>query len=193
MNLPSFRRSASLFALTSALTSALTVGFSAHAVVLDGHIQLSSITNSNYHRLDGANLSLSIDQTPEGDWTGVWFVHQLGYIKEVTYNTDEGSLWFLVKPGELISAEMVAPGSTAKRIQLGYNPKVALKNQSPLKVGNDFYLAGLTRKTYAEYTIFGWAHIRKDIFGRFKLLDSAVAYGEPGLLAGTRLSATPAP
>ncbi len=187
MNLPSIRRSASLFALASALSVAVP----AHAVVLDGHIQLSGLTNSTHQRPDGANFSLSIDQTPEGDWTGVWFIHQLGYIKEVTFNTDEGSLWFHVKPGELISAQMLAPGSTAKRIQLGYNPKIALKDQSPLKVGNDFYLAGLTRKTYTDYTVFGWVHIRKDIFGRFKLLDAAVAYDEPGLLAGTRLSAVP--
>ncbi len=189
MNQLALRRSARLLALASTLACA---ALAAHAVVLDGHIRGGNTSPSNPQNV-GGNLALYIDQTPEGDYTGVWFIHEQGYIKETTFNTDEGSLWFLVKPGELISAQMLAPGSGAKPVQLGYNPKVALQKQSPLKVGNDFYLAGLTRKTYADYTIFGWVHIRKDIWGRFKLLDSAVAYGEQGILAGTRLSAVPAP
>jgi hypothetical protein len=190
MNLPRLRHVASLFTLTAALTCA---ALPAQAVVLDGHIKLGGITNSGTLGLGGANLSLVIDQTPEGNYTGAFFIHEQGYLKLVTINTDEGSAWFVVKPGELISAQMLAAGSGAKPVPSGYNPKASLKGQSPIKVGNDFYLAGLTRTTYADYTVFGWVHIRKDIFGRFKLLDAAVAYDEPGLLAGTRLSAVPAP
>ena len=63
-----------------------------------------------------------------------------------------------------------------------------------IKVGNDFYLAGRTRVGFDSqaYTVFGWVHLHKDFWGRIKVVDAAVAYGEAGILAGTRQAWAPA-
>jgi hypothetical protein len=168
---------------------ALLGGASAtQAVVLDGHITLSTVTGASGSVKP--NLKLNIDQTPEGNYTGVTFLHQWGLLKLVSVNIDEGSSWYVVKKGDLVNAS--TSGSTGAQSIPGLGNSTT--TQGGVKVGNDFYLAGLTRTSYTTpATVFGWVHLRKDIWGRFKIVDAAVAYDETGIVAGTRLTALPAP
>jgi hypothetical protein len=184
---PSLARLAKV-ASHATLGLALMAASAAQAVVLDGHIKLSTATGNNTPVKP--NLQLTIDQTPEGNYTGATFLHQWGLLKLVSVNIDEGSSWYVVKKGALINASTSSATGAQSIPGLGNSTTT----QGGVKVGNDFYLAGLTRTSYTTPpTVFGWVHLRKDIWGRFKIVDAAVAYDETGIVAGTRLTALPTP
>ncbi len=177
-----------LLARHATLGIALLAATAAQAVVLDGHIYLNTISGSNTRVKP--NLKLAIDQNPDGNYTGATFLHQWGQIKQLSVNIDESSSWYVVKKGDLINAN-TSSSTGAQFIPWLGNSTTA---QGGVKVGNDFYLAGLTRTSYTTPpTVFGWVHLRKDLFGRFKVVDAAVAYDETGIVVGTRLTALPTP
>lgn len=161
-------------------------GTSAHAVVETGHWH----TQPN---LGNTNAYVSIDQTVGGDFTGTMFNYdkQAGTLQFITKNIDEGSQLFLTKPGdELSNAAINALPASASF-------------STPVVVGTDFYLGGRTRSasdpgfSWADptfYDTFGWAHIHVDASGLLQVVDSAVAFREHGLIAGTtQIVAVPEP
>lgn len=72
-------------------------------------------------------------------------------------------------------------------VEWGLAPQIAA-------VGQEFYLGGRTRTAYINgyFDTFGWAHFKVDATGQLKLLDSAVAFNEGGIIVGT-LQAVPEP
>ena len=108
----------------------------------------------------------------------------------VTYTVDQGVDLFLVQAGDVISSAALSQGRYPVMKELGALAFVDV----PLP--GDFYL-GLATTDYvyaSEYqtrNVWGWAHFRNDGAG-LRLLGSAVAYGEGGIVAGTT-TAVPEP
>lgn len=170
------------FALSAAV---LTMAAQAHAVVEAGH-WTASITPGSASSLD---LYTTIDQTPGGDYTGVFSNYANGVLKGVTYNVDQGSDLFVVQKGTIFSNDTVAgqPFIYGVSVEWGLAPQTAT-------VGQEFYLGARTRTSYTPgfFDTFGWAHFKVDATGQLKLLDSAVAFNEGGIIVGT-LQAVPEP
>lgn len=154
----------------------------AHAVVLsDTQVTLES--GANY----GADYELLVNQAPEReDLTAVFFNKQnaagLSRLGVVTYTVDQGVDLYLVRAGDVISSAALAEGRYPVMKELG---AVAFVD---VPLPGDFYL-GLATTDYvyaSEYqtrNVWGWAHFRNDAAG-LRLLGSAVAYGEGGIVAG---------
>lgn len=174
----------------AAASALLTAHVAAHAVVSFGHW---AVANAPSGTLPDFNLTITLDQTIGGDYTSSFWKYdaQAGTLRFVTLNADEGSVLFLVKPGEVVSQAMVnAPGIHS----LGDSSAAVL-------VGKDFYLGaatsslsdpGVTWSNYQQRTSFGWAHFQAQADGSLKILDSAMAFREAGIVVGT-LQAVPEP
>ena len=169
----------------------------AHATVEAGHWSVNTVSDSS--NLVGYNTAISIDQTAGGDSTSTFWSYNAstGTIRFVSYNTDEGSTLFLVKPGETVSQDMVLnPGSH----QMAIVP-VTSGSQATVQVGTDFWLGaatsslsdpGVTWANVSTRTSFGWAHLQAQADGSLKILSSAMAFREGGIVVGA-LQAVPEP
>lgn len=171
-------------------SSMLVAQLAAHATVSAGHWSASA--GNAFPGLD-INLSIRIDQTIDGDFTGTFWNYnaQAGTLRYVTTNIDEGSTLFLVKPGDVVSQAMVdAPGVN----DLG-------NGEAAVVVGREFYLGaatsslsdpGVTWGNIEQRTSFGWALFQAQADGSLKILDSAMAFREAGIVVAT-LQAVPEP
>jgi hypothetical protein len=184
--------------LASAMAAALLVSsMSAHAVVESGHWQ---VTNPSPASDLGSNLTVRIDQTVDGDFTGTFWRYEAatGSIRYLQANADESSVLYLVKPGEVVGQPMVsAPGAHSLGGEAGLGPTWG----PSVQVGKDFYLGAATSSTsdpgfswanLDQRTSFGWAHFQAQADGTLALLDSAMAFREAGIVVGT-LQAVPEP
>jgi len=160
-----------------ALALALTA--QAHAVVEAGHWQSNTTTSPTRPEI---NFSITVDQTVGGDYTGTFLNYTAGQLKGITLNVDEGSALYIVKPGDVFTQ---ASSKLAQAVPFG---------TTAATVGTDFYLAAKTRSfsdpgfswTDPEfYVTFGWAHFKVDASGLPKLVDSAMAFREGGIVVGT--------
>ena len=162
----------------------------AHATVEAGHWQLAHRSGSGSGGSLGS-VSVTVDQTIEGDVTGTIFDYDVatGKLDYITHNVDEGSELFLVTPGSVLSA------------QTAISLTSFLKNPEPIQVGQEFYLGAGTRSAsdpgfqWADgaWTSWGWAHVKLDrATGKLAIVDSAMAFREPGIVVGT-LQAVPEP
>lgn len=166
-----------------ALTLSALTATQAHALVEGGHWIPSPYTGS----FGGDNFSVSVDQTPEGDYTGVFMHYAAGVLTGVGMNADEGARLYVVKAGDVFTNASSASAAAVGRV-------------TPLNVGTDFYLAAKTRSytdpgfSYDDsfYSSFGWAHFKVDASGLPQLIDSAMAFREGGIIVGT-LQAVPEP
>jgi len=150
----------------------------AHAVVEAGHWSLDK------QSFAGSNLAISVDQTVSGDYTGTFFNYNAatGTLQYVTSNIDEGSQLFITRPGEVLTNASI----TAL-------PSSASLSSGPV-VGKDFYLGARTRSASdpgfswsdpSFYSSFGWAHFKLGSNGKLQIVDSAMAFREIGIMAGT--------
>lgn len=134
------------------------------------------------------NLSVWVDQTPEGDYTGGFFTYEDGQLTGVTINVDEGSDWFLVTAGAAFSEAALAQGQFPFLIgatDFGPTQTVA--------VGNEFYLGARPKSGYGPSDVagYGWGHFQV-IDGVPTLVGSAMAFNEAGIIVGT-MQAVPEP
>lgn len=156
--------------------STLALATQAQAVVEAGHWGAFNYPTSQI----GDNFSVRVDQTVEGDYTGVFMNYTAGQLKGITFNVDEGAKVYIVQPGDVFTQ-----ASSAQAINVF--------GDTPIPVGTDFYLAAKTRSytdpgfTYDDsfYTSFGWAHFQADANGQLQLLGSAMAFREVGIIVGT--------
>ena len=160
---------------------------SAHAVVEAGHWYLGASVDA---ATGTTTTGLTIDQTVTQDFTGftLAFNKAAGTLALTGFNLDESGVLFVTQPGALISQALVSQGQA-----LG---------STPVTVGQDFWLGvatshnsdpGFTWATYQNRTTFGWAHLQALSDGSLKLLDSAMAFREPGIYVGTLQAAVPEP
>lgn len=171
----------------AAAAALLASHLAAHATVAAGH--WDAVAGNPY---PGVNQSIIVDQTIDGDYTGTFWQYnaQAGTLRFVTNNTDEGAVLFRVQQGEVVSQAMVeAPGTHA------------LNNGTDVFVGTDFYLGaatsslsdpGVSWSNVQQRTSFGWAHFQAQADGSLKILSSAMAFREAGIVVGT-LQAVPEP
>lgn len=180
MSLESFRM--------ALLAGALAWTGAAHALVVEpGHWTSSSYTND---WPPGSNFAVLVDQTPDGDYTGVFMQYGSGLLTGITYNLDEGADLFVVQPGtEFSTASIAALGQPFVYGPSSYESGWSRGVQLP--VGTDFYLGARTRTSYDEFTVFGWAHFVVDAQGAPRIVDSAMAFDSSGIVVGT-LDAIPA-
>lgn len=184
-----FTRSSITKSVLSAATL-LALSTQAHALVEAGHWTL---TNGSPGGVDiPGNTYTTIDQTPDGDYTGILSNYLNGVITGISYNVDEGSDLFVVQKGAVFSNETVISQNLpflhgVSVFESGWTPGSAT-------VGQEFYLGARTRTNYQQgfFDTFGWAHFKVNAAGQLTLLDSAVAFNEGGIVVGT-LQAVPEP
>lgn len=160
----------------------------AHATVESGHWFVLPMVGGNN---PAVNAYIGVHQTVQGDYTGsdVNYDAAKGTLLFQGYNADEGSELFLVKPGDALTS--TSQGDFVSLYTL-FN--------TPAQVGQDFYLGVGTRSgsdpgfSWAEHawSSFGWAHFQADDQGQLKIIDSAMAFRELGIVVGT-LTAVPEP
>jgi len=173
----------------AAAAALLATSLAAQAVVETGHWSYGPLVN-------GTN-TLGVDQNTSGTNS---------YGVQTTYNAQAGTLSFGIRTlGAPAALFLVTPGQVVGSDNwLKAQPIVDPQNgtQSYLQVGKDFYLGTATiALTDPEFnwatvnttrTTFGWAHFQAQADGTLKLLDSAMAFREPGIKVGT-LQAVPEP
>lgn len=167
-----------LRALASAAL-ALLASTQAQAVVEAGHW---SLTNGS--AMDNTNLTITVDQTAAGDYTGTFLQHdaQAQTLQFVSMNVDEGSQLFLTQAGAALTNDSISALPLAAFMV------------SPTVVGSDFYLGARTRSMSDPgfswsnpdfYVTFGWAHVQRDAQGNLHIVDSAMGFRESGIVVGT--------
>lgn len=171
-------------AKAAACTLALAAAhLSAHAVVEAGHWRFTQDPAGPF-----GNFSVQVDQTAGGDYTGTFFNYNAnaGTLTYIGANVDEGSEVWLTQAGAVVDNN--------------FKPSLT-SGITTVAVGTDFYLGAATSSatdpgfswaTLSNRTSFGWAHFRADSSGKLTLVDSAMAFREPGIVVGT-LSAVPEP
>lgn len=178
--------------LIAAATAVLLLSTPAHAVVEDGHWTLNGPLQAGYGSALGTNFNLSVDQTQDGDYTGVFLTYDQGLLTGVSLNTDQGADIFVVQPGLAFDkAAALEPSLTqfliGPSIQAPFDGARHIDSVGTVNVGQDFYLGVQTRAViYNDFTVFGWAHFKTDSTGAIQMVDSAMAYGEAGIVIGTR-------
>ena len=181
------RKALSFAVLAAAITLTTTP---AYAQVESGHWKVFNYKDKAPPNGLGDNTTISIDQTPAGDYTGTFLKYNpwAATLQFITLNTDEGSTLYLVKPGDIIS--------NATKAHLTSFSQASLKT---LKVGWDFYLAvattsfsdpGFSWQNLSHSTSFGWAHFKMNWLGKLTIVDSAMAFRETGIVVG-KLQAAP--
>lgn len=178
-----------------ALTLGLALTTSAQAVVESGH------WTSYFADRPDDNFSVGVDQTIAGDYTGLFMRYEAGRLTGITHNVDEGADLFLVQAGTEFSQASIAAG--AHTFVEGVSRQFGdFSSAVALPVGTDFYLATRTRTgsdpgfSYTPegmrvFTVFGWAHFVVDAQGAPRIVDSAMAFQEGGIVVGS-LQAIPA-
>jgi hypothetical protein len=170
-------------------TTALALGAQAHAYVESGHIDLNTTPRDNAAGYP-VNFQLSIGYDPLSQAsTGVLFYFASGQLKGVGMTADRGADVYLVQAGSVFSNASVIDNPTQPYVYgLGtggvYGPTIS--------VGEDFYL-GIRSAAYGKPAdTFGWAHFTVDLFGKVKMVDSAMSFGDGGIMVGS-LQAVPEP
>lgn len=152
--------------------STLALAAQAHAVVETGHWVSYSASFGNF--------AVNVDQTIDGDYTGVFMDYAAGKLRGITFNLDEGAKMYVVKAGDVFTQASSALATN-------------VFGDEPVLVGTDFYLAAKTRSTTDPgyhfddtfYSSFGWGHFKVDETGTPQLLASAMAFREGGIIVGT--------
>ena len=166
---------------------ALTFALIAHpavAVVEAGHWSLFHPSNTSTWA--DINLEVRVEQTQDGDYTGTLFAHDAvnQTLRFVTLNLDEGSTVILTTPGEVITRDTFSSTRSPQTFQ------------EAVRVGQEFYLGvgtvsntdpgySMANPGALQYQSFGWAHVRADASGKLSIIDSAMAFREPGIVVGT--------
>jgi hypothetical protein len=178
-----------------------SIGFAASLVAIGGTcgkagalVVSGNITFGTCAYLPGSNYQGWIDQLPthNQDATGVFFEYTPADLAPATLqcvNTvlDEGSDWYLASLGQTFSQGTILSGQ--------FTSLPPMYGQ-PLEIpSGDFYLAVNTGRGYTgnktNRDIFGWVEL-ENTGSSLIAVDSAVAYGETGIVVGVT-GATPEP
>ncbi len=172
----------------AAATALLATSLAAQAVVESGHWSYGPLVN-------GSNTLSVYQNTTDTNSYGVRTTYdaQTGVLTLGTPTLGAPASLFVVTPGQVIGQ--------GNWQSLSGNALPVLVSPG-LVVGQDFYLGAATiALTDPEFdwatvgttrTSFGWAHFQAQADGTLKLLDSAMAFREPGIQVGT-LQAVPEP
>ena len=152
------------------------------------------------------------------DYTAVWMdldsVGQFGTDYTLTgtdYNLDEGSSWFFVRAGDVLTPQKVAAGdfdlilghrnATGGQIDLNSVTFSPLSDAlAGLEEGLDDFYLGVSGVSYdtshanVQRDVFGWVKLRVvptvsglNGFDHLELIESVVSYNSPGIIIGTTM------
>lgn len=164
----------------------LAAALPAHAVVESGHWSVTP-----YDDLFAQQVYVSVDQTVDGDYTGTFFEYDpaANTLRYRGANVDEGSQLFLVRAGD-----------TLTNATINALPASAFLFETTV-VGERFMLGARTRSqsdpgfSWTDpdfYSSFGWAEFARNEQGQLTIVNSAMAFREPGIITGT-VQAVPEP
>jgi len=173
----------------------LAVGAAAQAVVVRGGdtVRLREGQDANFD----ANYFLTVNQTagPDYNGTGIWIKKTDSFwsfqstLTVATYNLDEGADLYLSSAGDVLSGGLID--------QEVFSPLLAFGQRGSVDVAypGTFYLAIVTGEGWngasPNRNVFGWAKFQNSYAG-LTLVDSAMAYGEGGIVVGS-FTALPLP
>jgi len=165
--------------ITTILTSLLLVCNFGHSSVVAG--TAVRIQGSNYPQWEN-NYEIYVDQTIEGDDYTVALFSADSANSAITLRTislDEGSSWYLASYGQTFS-QISLPNFS----RILFNEPIQLYDAV-------FYLAINTRSGLrggfypADQEVFGWAKFGLSANNNLTLIDSAIDYGDRGIIVGT--------
>jgi hypothetical protein len=173
---------------TLAAIACFTVGVTAQAVVVSGGNTVRLTANQNTY-LD-ADYFLTVNQVagPDYDGTGIWlnktdnFWSFQSTLSVVSYNVDEGADLYLVSAGDVLSEHALTQGL--------FEPLLRPSELGSVNVAypGTFYLGIVTGVGWngvsPNRNVYGWAKFHNSSLG-LTLVDSAVAYGEAGIVVGS--------
>ena len=163
--------------ITTILTSLLLVCNFGHSSVVAG--TAVRIQGAYYYSQWATNYEIHVDQTIEGDdYTGALFsadsANSAITLRDITL--DEGSSWYLASYGQTFS-QISLPNFS----RISFNQPIQLYDSV-------FYLAINTGKSAfypAAQEVFGWAKFGLSANNNLTLIDSAMDYGDRGIIVGT--------
>ena len=184
MKTPSIKHALACGVLTLAATQT-------HAVVEAGRISLdTTLLSSPWQGGLPRNFSLSIQYDLESpNSTGVLFYFASGSLTGIGMTADRGADVYLVQVGDAFSNASITSNPNQTYV---YGLATDYVYGPSIPVGNDFYL-GIRSGDYGETPdTFGWAHFALDLSGKVQLVNSAMSFGDGGIIVGT-LQAVPEP
>lgn len=156
-------------------------------IIPDTHLILGGAGSSGS---DSYDYSLSVSQnTTNTDTTAILFNLDQGNLTFVNTLVDEGSDWYVASEDDIFQAANINSGlfTTFVQRRSGQSP---ITNTINLSIG-DFFLAVNTGDSTDSHNIFGWVKLNYNGTS-LTYLDSAVAYGELGIMVGAN-QAVPEP
>jgi hypothetical protein len=161
--------------ITTILTSLLLVCNFGHSSVVAG----TAVRIQGYPPPWGNNYEIRVDQTIEGDDYTVALFSADSANSAITLRAitlDEGSSWYLASYGQTFS-QISLPNFS----RISFNEPIQLYDSV-------FYLAINTGKSAfypAAQEVFGWAKFGLSANNNLTLIDSAMDYGDRGIIVGT--------
>ncbi len=125
----------------------------------------------------GASHRGTVIQDLFGDFTSVWFDYDGSSLTAVASNTDEGSDWYVVEPGDVFGPVTIARNDFPSIIGV------------PVFAGTEEFYLGVSTGTIdcsnpSCRDVFGWVRLR-NVFGQLEMVENAVAYNSLGIIVGT--------
>jgi hypothetical protein len=163
--------------ITTILTSLLLVCNFGHSSVVAG--TAVRIQGANYQQWDNNyEIHVHVDQTIKGDDYTVALFSADSANSAITLRAismDEGSSWYLASYGQTFS-QISLPNFS----RILFNEPIQLYDAV-------FYLAINTRSGFypAAQEVFGWAKFGLSANNNLTLIDSAIDYGDRGIIVGT--------
>jgi hypothetical protein len=121
-------------------------------------------------------------------YTGAYFNFPVGndsLFEGAGHLVDEGSVWYLVEPGDVFTEATIMAGKFLS-ITGGFGSLPDGNNAIPLP-GEEFYLGVATAEDneYDTPNIFGWLKLGLTQSLELVMLDNAVSYASKGIIIGT--------
>ena len=147
--------------------------------------------------VSGLNFEVTVFQTPDmSDPTAILvtpdfvFPDMVGATTTLSFDNfalDEGSDWYAVEPNDVFSAATIANGDFP--FLTGESP--GSLGELEVTVGESFFLGvntGNLDSPNGPREDFGWGEFVFDFNGELRVVDSAVAYDQGGIVVGTSQS-----
>lgn len=159
----------------------------AQTVVQNSNVQFGSSIPGNFH---GSNYEFLLCQDAAAiDYTGAFFKYANPTIQLVDLLLDEGTDWYVVRPGDVFGPSQIQAGAFAKVFEVRL-PWVF--PQPAADVGSsDFWLGVATSRggAFKSRTAFGWVHMRPTIpfpgFNELVMVENVMSYDSGGIIVGT--------
>jgi hypothetical protein len=135
----------------------------------------------------GENYTLTVYQNAAAtDPTSVFGIYNRPTIQVTNTNIDEGSDWYVVRPGDRFDAAHIQAGAFTRLIEVPNTPGAPLFYPAANVGQSDFWLGVATGKAlFGPRTVFGWLQLRPLSNTQLMMVENVVSYDSPGIIVGT--------